>query len=44
MTQHFERLHSLHLSQQWLGMVSVCSDRRFSSEYTMALCGEGWEG
>ena len=38
-----QRLHSLQLGQQWLGMDSVCSERGFSSDYTMALYGEGWE-
>jgi hypothetical protein len=40
MSQHFERLHSLQLSQQWLGMGSVCSDRGYDFEYGKALCGE----
>jgi hypothetical protein len=35
--------HSLSLGQQWLGMSSVHSERGFSSDYTKALCGDGWK-
>lgn len=43
MKQHFELQHRLSLGQQWLGMDSVCSERGFSSDYTSALCGDGWK-